>query len=249
MSLRIDTAEWISGSLIIGETGLGVLGSAIPSTGDNGAGYAYNDLSIPADATKEICGRITTWPSSGTLFAYEDTSFEFSGAADGAYSFAYQLYVDGVATGSPQTVTLTVGVVNGVSSGTPAALSISAATASAVGTLVGNGVASGSPSVLSISAVSAIGTGTSAGNGVGIGSPHAVTISAANASAVGTAQANGIASGSPSSLSIVAPGAIAGMFVYTRAPRGSNSSIVKAKTSRPANIGGSRAVASNVTRH
>lgn len=240
MSLRIDTSEWISGSLIIGETGLGVLGSVIPSTGDNGAGYAYNDLSLPADAGKEICGRITTWPSAGTLFAYEDTSFEFSGAPDGAYSFAYQLYVDGVATGSPQTVTLTVGVVNGASVGTPAALSLNAATASAVGTSVGNGVASGSPSVLSILAVSAIGTGTSAGNGVGVGSPYSVTISAANASAVGTTQANGAASGSPSSLSIVAPGAIAGAFVYVRAPSGSGPSLIYANTKRPANIGGTR---------
>ena len=108
MSLRIDTTELISGALLIGETGLGVLGSAIPATGDNGAGYAYNDLSLPADNSKEICGRITTWPSAGTLFAYEDTSFDFT-APDGAYSFQYQLYVDGVATGSPTTVNLQVG--------------------------------------------------------------------------------------------------------------------------------------------
>ena len=108
-SLRIDTTELISGALLIGETGLGVLGSAIPATGDNGAGYAYNDLSLPADNSKEICGRITTWPSAGTLFAYEDTSFDFT-APDGAYSFQYQLYVDGVATGSPTTVNLQVGV-------------------------------------------------------------------------------------------------------------------------------------------
>ena len=111
MSLRIDTAEWISGALLIGDVGLGVLGSVISSSGDNGAGYAYNDLSLPADAGKEICGRITTWPSAGTLFAYEDTSFDFSGAPDGVYTFAYQLYVDGVATGDPATVTLQVGAV------------------------------------------------------------------------------------------------------------------------------------------
>ncbi len=109
MSLRIDSSEWISGALLIGETGLGVLGSAIPSTGDSGASYLYNDLSLPADADKEICGRITAWPASGELVAYEDGSFEFSGAADGAYSFSYQLYVDGVATGSPVGVDLAVG--------------------------------------------------------------------------------------------------------------------------------------------
>ena len=109
MSLRLDSTEWISGALLIGETGLGVLGSAIPSTGDSGGSYLYNDLSLPADANKEICGRITTWPASGTLVAYEDGSFSFTGAADGAYSFAYQLYVDGVATGAPTSVALAVG--------------------------------------------------------------------------------------------------------------------------------------------
>jgi len=108
MSLRIDSTEWISGALLIGETGLGVLGSAIPSTGDSGGSYLYNDLSLPADNAKEICGRITTWPASGALTAYEDGSFSFIGA-DGSYSFAYQLYVDGVATGAPATVSLVVG--------------------------------------------------------------------------------------------------------------------------------------------
>lgn len=87
----------------------GVLGSLIPSTGNDGAGYAYNDLSLPADANKEIRGKLTAWPSAGTLFAYEDTSFTFTGAPDGIYTFQYQLYVDGVATGSPTTATLTVG--------------------------------------------------------------------------------------------------------------------------------------------
>ena len=127
-SLRVDTSEWISGALLIGDAGLGVLGSDIPSSGDNGAGYAYNDLSLPADADKEICGRITTWPSAGTLFAYEDTSFDFSGAPDGVYTFEYQLYVDGVAAGDPATVTLQVGAVTHAATG-----SLSAGSAQLVG--------------------------------------------------------------------------------------------------------------------
>lgn len=108
MSLRIDSTEWISGALLIGETGLGVLGSAISATGGSGASYLYNDLTLPADANKEICGRITTWPASGTLYAYENGNFTFT-AADGSYSFLYQLYVDGVAVGTPATVSLVVG--------------------------------------------------------------------------------------------------------------------------------------------
>lgn len=237
MSLRIDTSEWISGSLLIGETGLGVLGSAIPSTGDNGAGYAYNDLSLPADAGKEICGRITTWPTAGALFAYEDTSFEFSGAPDGSYSFQYQLYVDGIAVGSPQTVTLIVGVANGTATGSVSALSIAAPTATASGTSgVINGVAAGSPSALSIVAISAVGAGTTAGNGVAVGTPSVITLSALSAVGVGTVQANGQAAGSPASFYLIAPSAVAGAMVYTRAPDGSGPSVVRATSYRPANV-------------
>lgn len=80
--------------------------------GAYGAGYAYNDLDLPTDNGKEICGRITSQPSAGTLYANEDTSFTFSGASDGVYTFNYQLYVDGVSTGSPTTVTLYVGAIS-----------------------------------------------------------------------------------------------------------------------------------------
>lgn len=142
MSLRIDSTEWISGALIIGETGLGVLGSSIPSTGDNGPGYAYNDLTLPADNAKEICGRITTWPTLGTLTAFEDTSFEFTGP-DGSHSFQYQLYVDGVATGSPVTVSLSVGAISATASGTLAALGLTAPTGTATGTSAGDAVGIG----------------------------------------------------------------------------------------------------------
>lgn len=108
MSLRIDTAEWIAGALLIGDDGGGVLAQSIPASGDNGPGYTYNDLALPTDNGKEICGRITTWPSAGTLTAYEDTSFTFT-APDGNYTFAYQLYVDYVAVGAPTAVSLAVG--------------------------------------------------------------------------------------------------------------------------------------------
>jgi len=106
MSLRVDTVSLISGAIVCGNRGLGVLGSLIPASGDHGPGYTYNDLSLPADNGKEICGRITTWPTGGALTTYEDTSFEYSGTTD---TFQYQLYVDGVAVGLPTTVTLQVG--------------------------------------------------------------------------------------------------------------------------------------------
>lgn len=108
MSQRFGS-PWIAGAHLFGDAGFGLLAENIPSTGDNGPSYLYNDISLPTDAGKEVCGRITTWPSAGQLFAYEDGSFEFVGAPDGAYSFGYQLYVDGVPTGAPVTADLYVG--------------------------------------------------------------------------------------------------------------------------------------------
>lgn len=186
MSLRIDSTEWISGAMLIGETGGGVIGSLIPSSGDNGAGYAYNDLSLPADNTKEICGRITTWPSAGTLTAYEDTSFTFTGAADGTYSFAYQIYVDYAATGSPTTVTLTVGGVNATATGALAAASISAPSASAFGAAS----ASGALGVIVVSAPTASANGTTVGNAVAMGVLAAIDLATPSGAATGGGYGN-----------------------------------------------------------
>ena len=108
MSIRVASSSWIAGAVVVGDPGFGVLAETIPSTGEHGPGYAYPSLEFPTDAGKEIAGRVTTWPTLGTLVAYEDTSFTYDGASD---TFAFQLYVDGVATGDPATVTLQVGAV------------------------------------------------------------------------------------------------------------------------------------------
>jgi hypothetical protein len=107
MSIRVDSTRLISGALVVGNRALGVIGSAIPSAGTNGAGYIYNDLILPADANKEYRGLIVTPPASGTFFAYEDSSFDFS-AADGTYSFLYRLFEDGVDKGTA-TGSVTIG--------------------------------------------------------------------------------------------------------------------------------------------
>lgn len=106
MSIRVDTASLIVGALVVGVSGLGVLGSAVPGTGDAGASILYNDLVLPADAGKEVRALITSAPSSGTLFVHEDGALEYTGAST---TFLYQLYVDGVAVGAPQTVTFNLG--------------------------------------------------------------------------------------------------------------------------------------------
>jgi hypothetical protein len=115
MSLRIDTAELISGAYVIGDTGLGVLGSTVPSTGEHGPSCLYNDLSLPADNDKEVRGLIVTPPAAGAFFAYEDGSFSLVGAPDGAYTFVYRLFVDGVDLGTAA-ATITIGGAEAVTS-------------------------------------------------------------------------------------------------------------------------------------
>lgn len=78
-----------------GGAGLGTPGSLVPSEGEHGPGYLYAGLSLPADATKEIRGPITRWPTNGTFAPNEDSSFVYDGATDFAL---YQVYVDGVAS-------------------------------------------------------------------------------------------------------------------------------------------------------
>ena len=114
MSIRVASSSWIAGAVVVGDPGFGVLAETIPSTGEHGPGYAYPSLEFPTDAGKEIAGRVTTWPTLGTLVAYEDTSFTYDGASD---TFAFQLYADGVTVGTPQTVTITVGEVVHVAEG------------------------------------------------------------------------------------------------------------------------------------
>lgn len=159
MSIRVASSSLISGAVVVGDPGHGVLGSLIPATGEHGAGYAYSSLELPADASKEIRGLITTWPTLGTLFAFEDTSFTYDGESD---TFAWQMYVDGVAVGSPQTVTLSVGDVEAGASGELHA-TISDITATLTGTAGGAGVSGELHATLSDVTASIAGASTASG--------------------------------------------------------------------------------------
>lgn len=100
MTCRVDSTL-IAGACVVGDRGLGVLGSVIradTAAGTHGAGYLYNDWEAGDDA-KEFRGLIVTPPASGTLVAYEDGSFDFTAPADGSYSFTYRLFVDGADAG------------------------------------------------------------------------------------------------------------------------------------------------------
>ncbi len=102
MTWRAETSSLIPGRWVAGDRGLGVLGSAVPSEGADGPSILYNDLSLPADASKEVRALVLTWPHAGTLFVYEDGGFEFTGAPDGSYNFTYRLIVDGVTIGTAE---------------------------------------------------------------------------------------------------------------------------------------------------
>ena len=104
-------AALIAGRHHSGNRGLGVLGGAVPATGENGAGYLYASLSLPADANTEVRGVIVQQPVGATFgVCNEDSSFALLGA-DGAYSFTVQLVSGGVSVGSPYLVSASIGSV------------------------------------------------------------------------------------------------------------------------------------------
>ncbi|WP_341649942.1 hypothetical protein [Thauera humireducens] len=105
MSIRVDTSSLITGAVVVGDPGLGVLAEQVPTTGEHGGGIAATWLG-PEDAGKEVRVLVTSWPAVGSLFVFEDTSFDYDGPGS---TFEAQLYLDGVAVGSPQPVTITVG--------------------------------------------------------------------------------------------------------------------------------------------
>lgn len=165
MSARYGSLSGVSNHY--GTTGLGVLGSVIRATtgtGAHGSGYLYNDWT-PGDDAKEFRGLIVTPPASGTFIAYEDGSFELSGAADGAYSFVYRLYVDGVDLGLT-TSTVTVGTVVAITG-----------TAAGIGAVFGLGSVTGSVSVDIIVTGTAAGTGAIVGTGTVFGVVTDVVVS------------------------------------------------------------------------
>lgn len=105
------------GRRVLGVKDVGIIASQIISetaTGDNGAGLLYDEA--VANSGKQLRIHITSSPSSGTFFVYENGSFDLVGAADGSYSIGYQYYLDNVLSGS-DTAIVNIGVVNASASG------------------------------------------------------------------------------------------------------------------------------------
>ena len=78
-------------------TRTGRLGSAVPASGQNGAGYLFNDVTTNSLQSSEVRGRIesTTLPS-GSWFAWNDSRLQVNVISDGIYFYSYRLYVFGV---------------------------------------------------------------------------------------------------------------------------------------------------------
>ncbi len=136
---------------ILGTPKSGVRGGVVPSTGVNGPGYLYGSLTLPADADKEVCGYITTWPTGLTTFNPGEDSGIDATAPDGTYTFQFQVSVEGVAAGTPRTGTLTFGAAgatincttgNATAAGLTATVTQTAATTT-ISCAAGNATASG----------------------------------------------------------------------------------------------------------
>jgi hypothetical protein len=266
--VRFDADSWLpDGAVLYGEGGFGVLAEDIPSGGESGPGYCYNDLDLPADTGREICGRIASWPAAGTLTAGEDTSFTFTGAADGTYSFTYQLYVDGVAVGSPATVTLTVGsgviacnlgaaVAGGQAASIDETLSCALGTATAAGhqaaVAAGATIACGLGTAAAVGYTAALDTAIACAPGVAAAAGHQATVADGNLScALGTATAAGHAAtvtGSAVDEIVCALGTATaeGYVAYLSRPTlGARSTLRQAADRRPANLDNARRPASS----
>lgn len=171
------------GKRILGTPFLGVLGSAVPSSGDSGPAFGYNDLVLPGDATKRFRFLRLTQPSAGTLTINEDSSFTFEGAPAGSYSFTYQKWDDNGATfdlAGSATVTLLVGT-----PGVAAGVTLSGSSGISGGGASGNGSVGGVAPGSNLSGSSSINAGQAVGLSPGV-APGANLTGNSNLNAGGT---------------------------------------------------------------
>lgn len=96
---RVDTVPLIPGCCIVGDSGLGVLGSQVPLTGPDGPPFGLADLD-PEDAAAEVRWLILTRPPVGALVVEEDSSFRYSGAGvAGPQHFYVEAFKNGKSVG------------------------------------------------------------------------------------------------------------------------------------------------------
>ena len=108
--IRLDSSQLIAGkTLVSAYAGHGVTASDIPSTGENGAGYLFNDVAAQSMlSTDQVRGEILSLPSAGVMVVNENSSFSFTDAPVGTYTATYRGFRNGVSYGD-YTITLNIG--------------------------------------------------------------------------------------------------------------------------------------------
>ena len=199
------------GRRILGVPQVGIEAATITSqtaTGDNGPGLLYDESINPVNAGKQLRLVVTSPPSAGVFFAYENGSFDFSGAPDGSYSIGYNVLADNALIGS-DTATVVVGAVSATAPGVTLTGTSSISAGTATGGVSGDATAPG----VTLSGTSSISAGSATGN--------------QDATAPGATLTG--------SSSITAGAASNGS--YTRAPSGSGPSLIYPKTKRGISLG------------
>jgi len=150
------------GRRILGVPQVGIEAATIASqtaTGDNGPGLLYDDAINPANAGKQLRLVVASTPSAGVFFAYENGSFDFSGAPDGSYTIGYNVLADKVFIGS-DTATVVVGAVSATAPGVTLTGTSSISAGTATGGVSGDATAPG----VTLSGSSTISAGTATGS-------------------------------------------------------------------------------------
>jgi len=193
MSLRLSSSQ--SSHFVSKWGGLGIPGSEIPTTGDNGGSPLVND---GIDSAKEYRIETVSLPSSGTLTVYPDTSYEYVSDADGTFTWTYTCIEDSVAQTPLGSVVFQVG-----SPAASFALSPSAATFSGtayVSPVASLSISTAAATLLSgakVSAIASMSLSTGPATFYGVAFPADSPASCAFAITTGSATFSGTATSSP----------------------------------------------------
>lgn len=93
---RVDSASLLSGFTVVGTAGHGVLGSTVPTTGDDGASLIDPYLTRPYDNDVEVRIVVTAVSSGVTIQLNEDGSGVVTVPSDGTHWVDFQIYKAGV---------------------------------------------------------------------------------------------------------------------------------------------------------
>jgi hypothetical protein len=94
-TVRVDTAPLITGAVVVGVAGHGVLGSAVPTTGDDGASLLDPYLTRPYDNDVEVRIVVTAVSSGATIQLNENGSGVVTVPSDGSHWIDFEIYKAG----------------------------------------------------------------------------------------------------------------------------------------------------------